>query len=534
MIRIVSKAAWLIMCLVWVGVISAETTAPSATITVNSTLDNIAFDGQCTLREAIENAEFDNLTGSPDCLAGIGADTIVFDFGGVPTTITITRQLDLKSEVTIDGIDESVTIAATHASDPTFYVDAPGNAVTFRGFTLIDANTASTGSAIATPFRTELPHNVVFIDQMILRDNYGQNGGAILAGSRTTLDILDSQFIDNTAVVDGGAIASYHANIVKIRNTTFRDNVAEFSGGGVGGAISQANTSQSIGSLEITNSIFDNNRADGDSEGPGSLAAGGAIYNSGRSFITIVSSTFSRNRAQNGGAIYSFLANSLAISNSTFSANTAEFRAGGIWLDQSSASIAYSTFYRNSAPNPGQALWLADNPSGIFMTANIVSKSGGISFIYDSCARSLVVGDVNPLTSGGGNIVDGCADQLTDPTDQQIASISSIGALANNGGVPAPLTPPLTHAITSDNSPAYDAKQSCSLSADQRGAARSSPACDAGAFEFGSVPLAVGLSANEATNSNTNLEILLFVIMTLITKKALRYRSAPSKYRYRS
>ena len=51
--------------------------AQAATIIVNSTAGDVtAGDGNCTLREAINNAESDSDTTSGDCSAGSGADTI--------------------------------------------------------------------------------------------------------------------------------------------------------------------------------------------------------------------------------------------------------------------------------------------------------------------------------------------------------------------------------------------------------------------------------------------------------------------------
>jgi hypothetical protein len=49
-----------------------------ATITVNETEGLMAGDGSCTLREAIINANNDDQSGSTDCPAGSGADTITF------------------------------------------------------------------------------------------------------------------------------------------------------------------------------------------------------------------------------------------------------------------------------------------------------------------------------------------------------------------------------------------------------------------------------------------------------------------------
>ncbi len=50
--------------------------ATAATITVTTNNPNIVADGQCSLVEAIVNANNDAAT-HPDCAAGIGADTIV-------------------------------------------------------------------------------------------------------------------------------------------------------------------------------------------------------------------------------------------------------------------------------------------------------------------------------------------------------------------------------------------------------------------------------------------------------------------------
>src|SRR5690349_13338548 len=79
----------------------------AAAITVNSLSDAAASDGSCTLREAITNANLDNTSGSVDCAAGSGADTISIT---VPGTISLLQPLpDLSSDMTIDGLGISQT-----------------------------------------------------------------------------------------------------------------------------------------------------------------------------------------------------------------------------------------------------------------------------------------------------------------------------------------------------------------------------------------------------------------------------------------
>lgn len=89
-----------------VEALSSVRSAPAATITVNSLADGApANNGQCTLREAIINANSNNQSGSTDCTAGMaGADTIVFNVGTGTPTINVTSALPTITEpVTIQG-----------------------------------------------------------------------------------------------------------------------------------------------------------------------------------------------------------------------------------------------------------------------------------------------------------------------------------------------------------------------------------------------------------------------------------------------
>ena len=69
--------------------------ALAATIIVNSTADTtVAGDGQCTLREAIINANSNSDTTSGDCITGSGTDNIHFNLAGTPPfTIGVTSAL---------------------------------------------------------------------------------------------------------------------------------------------------------------------------------------------------------------------------------------------------------------------------------------------------------------------------------------------------------------------------------------------------------------------------------------------------------
>lgn len=77
----------------------------AAVITVDSTSDTDATDGECTLREAINNANSDVDTTGGDCVDGFGTDQIQFNIGGGgPQTIIVGTDLpEIISPVEIDA-----------------------------------------------------------------------------------------------------------------------------------------------------------------------------------------------------------------------------------------------------------------------------------------------------------------------------------------------------------------------------------------------------------------------------------------------
>src|SRR5689334_6026251 len=78
-----------------ITLVCGATGANAATITVNSTADVAANDGQCTLREAITAANTDTSSGAAagECVAGSGADTIQFNIGSGTPSIALTSGL---------------------------------------------------------------------------------------------------------------------------------------------------------------------------------------------------------------------------------------------------------------------------------------------------------------------------------------------------------------------------------------------------------------------------------------------------------
>jgi CSLREA domain-containing protein len=120
----------IILALLLGGAMTATRVRAAAIIEVKSNADTIANDGACTLREAITNANNDNQSGSTDCTAGAGADSIYFDAN---YTITLVDQLPaVTTAITINGYGEVNTIIQANAVPNTatyrvFEVGAAGN-----------------------------------------------------------------------------------------------------------------------------------------------------------------------------------------------------------------------------------------------------------------------------------------------------------------------------------------------------------------------------------------------------------------------
>ena len=219
---------------------------------VNTLADNMTNgDGFCTLREAITNANADLDTTGGDCIAGTGADTIIFASSLGTATITLASMLPVITDsdgLTIDG-ENRISISGND-SVRVLYVG-------FTGMLTLQNISVTHGSA--------------------------DPGGGLF--SEGTLIITNSTFLNNSSAGSGGGVTNN--GTATITNSTFSNNSATGDGGGV------ANIN---GTITIANSAFSNNSANG---------GGGVINNSGTA--TIFNSTFSGNSATyDGGGVFTW------------------------------------------------------------------------------------------------------------------------------------------------------------------------------------------------------------------------------------
>lgn len=185
------------------------TSAWANTITVNDLADpGLSGDTLCTLREAINSASTDT---AGDCVAGAGADTILFNTSG---TIALTSQLTISDPVglTLDGVGRNVILSGNYAVRVLQL--NPGVNLSLRNLTV--TNGLATGGSFA---------------------GGGVGGGAGINNQFGNLTIDRCTFTGNTSTGNGGGIANYgdstavvpNGNLV-ITNSTFSNNSAAFGG----------------------------------------------------------------------------------------------------------------------------------------------------------------------------------------------------------------------------------------------------------------------------------------------------------------
>lgn len=277
-------------------------------------------------------------------LAAICLPRVAF-CGGV---VSHTDEADLLAAMSGGG-------TVTFAVSGTIYLT---NTIVVSNNTALNAtgqNVAISGSNAVQIFSIN-SNTTVAITNLIMKDGYGGNGGAIYNAGM--LQLTTCTFINCRAVpwADqegfypnpgyGGAI--YNTGSLQMTGCAFNNNSvnnsvsdedSEFGMDSFGGA------AYNTGSLQIIRCTFDNNSAVGGSSlGLGGAGGGGAVYSMG--IITVMGSEFSGNSAvgpdgtsyfdgggwaggsANGGAIY--MSGQATFNNCVFSNNTANGGAGGL------------------------------------------------------------------------------------------------------------------------------------------------------------------------------------------------------------
>ena len=279
----------------------------AGTITVDTTVDEVINNGNCSLREAILSANGD--TAVDNCSAGSGADIITLP----PGTYTLnlvgsgeneaqTGDLDLTTDITINGGGMNNSIIDGAGADRIFEVHN-GAIATLNDLTVRNGSTTSGGGIYVAGTLT-------LNRSRVTGSTATSSGGGIFAGG--TLTVTHSRIDGNTANGGGGVFVSFLTTT--IINSEISGNTATGGGGGI----------SSSGMLNVVNSTLSGNSAGG-----------------------------------NGGGLYTVESNNNHLYNVTISGNTADSDSndsgdgGGVFM-LGGTTAANTLIGGNTDSSPGQ------------------------------------------------------------------------------------------------------------------------------------------------------------------------------------
>jgi CSLREA domain-containing protein len=419
----------------WAVALQPAMPAYAATLTVTTTNDELNSNGQCSLREAITNAN-NNATTWADCapVGAYGPDIINLPTG----TYILTR---------VGGDDTN--------NNGDLDILATGGDLTIQGngavSTIIDA------SGLVFPNRDR-----VF--------DINPGGGAITVN----ISGVTIQNGDETMV---GGIYNHPGGTVNISNSTLSTNSGHFCGG-----IYNLN-----GTVNISNSTLSGNQA---------MDNGGGIYNQGGT-VNISNSTLSGNTVDggHGGGIYND-GGTVNISNSTLSGNRTGMDGGGVF-NNGTANLSNVTITNNTADNNNDGL--GDGGGIYHQAGTVNLKNTIVAGNFDGTpAPGTIHPDISGGVTGNhynliGNTTGGTGSAGTG--SDIVNPVPGLGGLANNGG--ATRTHALqvgSPAIDAGNPAGCTDHLNNPITTDQRGYSRSgvfadgdangTTVCDIGAYEF--------------------------------------------------
>ncbi len=407
--------------------------------------------GTCSLAAAVLNANNDNQSGSVNCAAGSGADTI-----------------DLQTDVTLPGMLNMITSE----------IIIEGNGHT------IDGNHAYRVLGV------RFDGNLTLKNAIITHGLYPDGAGISNAG---TLNVQDSLITANTADYSGyggnGGGIDNSGNLTVTNSTISNNTAAAGSYGGYGGGLYLSGT----GTVTITNSTLSNNTA--------GLAGGGVALVSS-STVHIVNSTLSGNMAENGGGIYASIGD-LTIQNNTITNNTANSYGGGIWaLDAAATLTLERSIVSGNTATDGFEVYATPGIGGVY--ANAVNLFGNSSEADAEAFYGFTPGASDIVATGDGG---GTPTALTDILDTALAQNGSQPHPDTHALVSGSPAIDQIAKATCDAAPVNGV--------DERGGARANgaglggAACDIGAYEFDSTqtPTAVTLRDLTATANSSPRDV---------------------------
>lgn len=426
--------------------------------------------------------------------AAVAAGGIVtFDCGAAPVTITVTSEVKVTKDTTLDGA-HLVTLSGGKSTRIMHIMSAWNVAtplLTVQNLTFADGYT------------TDVPNTTSTTE-----------GGAAIFEDGGSLTVIDCTFTGNQCAssgedVSGGAINGQGVGTLIVEGSVFTGN-----SGSNGGAIGTQDET-----VTVSNSTLIGNSATGTGGNPGNGGDGGAMsYDGAHVPWTMCGDTFSQNHANAaGGAIFRVAYNDepVNIDRSTFDGNSVDAttgNAGGLYLEYATITMTGTTISHNSA-NFGGGIWIGHDAIAALtndtIADNTANMGGGVWFaggvtgtllnvtVSGNAGNGMAGGDTgvilqNTLVSGNthgdmegeaqcDHTHGGAGVNMENPLDPSSPCTSSVvvadpqlGPLQNNGGVTATMAP-------AAGSPAIGQGTGCPAT-DQRGQPRKTP-CTLGAYE---------------------------------------------------
>lgn len=252
----------------------------SATYTVTKTADTNdgVCNADCSLREAVAAAN-----ATPD------NDTIVFDASAFAGSQTITLA---GTEIVIVN-NGSLAITGTGAERLTIDANNTSRIISNNTGAVTTISkmrfTRGNGAGAANTGRGGAIYNnggVLTLANVVIIGNTAANGGGTNHANTAATTYINCVIANNTATGAGGGLQNFTGSTLTMMNSTMMGNVS--SSTLTGGGAMQAN-----GTLNIVNTTFSGNRANG--------GDGGALYYNGQG-LTLNNVTISGNVATGGGS----------------------------------------------------------------------------------------------------------------------------------------------------------------------------------------------------------------------------------------
>ena len=363
-VRWVSCCTKAVSCIVAHGTLAVVVCSQAATITVNTTSDELNVDGDCSLREAIRAANSNAVVDA--CAGGTGLDTIVFDPVVTPGTFLLeipgsddaaaTGDLDITEAVTISGSGPAETIIDAGGIDRVLHILPVQGAVTIRNLTI--RNGQSPFGNDAGGIRSATSVTLAISNCHVI----GNSEKGITAG--TDLTVSDSIVSGNHDGAEGVGITMY-GGVLTVTRTTISENDGDW------GALILVDAAATISESTIS--------------GNRSASLGGGLFLFGSASATVVNSTIGGNRAGSvGGGVYMDPTAALTVINSTISGNESEFAPGGGIFGEAGACavLQNSILAGNSAPQSPDCTCvtsLGHNLIGDLADCDIVLQTGDLT-----------------------------------------------------------------------------------------------------------------------------------------------------------